>query len=334
MVIDTHAHVTAPQDLYAYKANILAHRGAHGRGKVRVSDDQIEAALRAPVFGGNCHLDQLKEVGTDMQLVSPRPYTMMHSEKPEKLVRWFIEETNDIIGRQAKLFPDVFRPVAGLPQNMGVSPANSVEELERCVKEMGFVGCLINPDPTEGQGDPPPGLGDEYWYPLYEKLVELDVPALIHSAGCRSPREPYSLHFINEESIAIVSLLSSTVFRDFPSLKLIVSHGGGAIPYQIGRYRAMWIRRGNMPFDDALRQLYFDTCLYSPEALELLFKTVGTDRCMFGTEKPGIGSSKDPDTGKWLDDTKPHIEAIDWLTADDRYRIFEGTAKAVYRLDG
>jgi 4-oxalmesaconate hydratase len=334
MIIDTHAHVTAPQELYAYKANILAHRGAHGRGRVTLSDDQIEAALRAPVFGGNSHLDQLKEVGTDLQLVSPRPYTMMHSEKPDKLVRWFIEETNDIIGRQAKLFPDVFRPVAGLPQNMGVSPANSVEELERCVTEMGFVGCLINPDPNEGQGEPPPGLGDEYWYPLYEKLVELDVPALIHSAGCRSPREPYSLHFINEESIAIVSLLGSTVFQDFPSLKLVVSHGGGAIPYQIGRYRAMWIRRGHMPFDAALRQLYFDTCLYSREALELLFKTVGTDRCMFGTEKPGIGSSKDPETGTWLDDTKPHIEAIDWLTEEDRHRIFEGTARSVYRLDG
>ncbi len=333
MIIDSHAHVTAPQELYAYKANILAHRGAHGRGKIGLSDDQITAALQAPVFGGNSHLDQLREVGTDMQLLSPRPYTMMHSEKPEKLVRWFIEETNNIIGRQAKLFPEVFRPVAGLPQNMGVSPANSVDELERCVKEMGFVGCLINPDPNEGQGEPPPGLGDEYWYPLYEKLVELDVPALIHSAGCRSPREPYSLHFINEENIAIVSLLSSTVFQDFPTLRLIVSHGGGAIPYQIGRYRAMWIRRGKEPFDTALRRLYFDTCLYSKDALELLFKTVGVDRCMFGTEKPGIGSSKDPETGRWLDDTKPSIESIEWLSDDDRQQIFEGTAKAVYRLD-
>jgi predicted TIM-barrel fold metal-dependent hydrolase len=61
------------------------------------------------------------------------------------------------------------------------------------------------------------------------------VPALIHSAGCRPPaRESYSLHFILEETIAAASLLGSDVHKDFPSLKLIVSHG--AIPYQAGRF--------------------------------------------------------------------------------------------------
>lgn len=332
MVIDIHAHVTAPQELYAYKAGLLSHRGAHGRGAVKLSNEQIRAAVEAPVFGGNSHIEQLREVGTDLQLISPRPYTMMHSEKPEKLVRWFIEETNNIIARECELYPEVFRGVAGLPQNMGVSPQNSLTELERCVKELGFVGCLINPDPTEGQGPMPPGLGDAYWYPLYEKLVELDVPALVHSAGCRLEREPYSLHFLNEENIAIVSLLSSTVFDDFPTLKLIISHGGGAIPYQVGRYRSMWIRRKKPAFDEDLRKLYFDTCLYSREGLELLFKIAGTDRCLFGTEKPGIGSSKDPVTGKWLDDIKPLIDAMEFLSDADRTQIYEGNAKQLFRL--
>ena len=331
-VIDTHAHVTAPQELYAYKAGLLAHRGAHGRGRISISDEQILEALNTPTFRTVSHLEQLKQVGTDMQLVSPRPYTMMHSEKPEKLVRWYIEETNNIIHRQCELLPDTFRGVAGLPQNMGVNVENSLSELERCVNELGFVGCLINPDPNEGQGPTPPGLGDEYWYPLYAKLVELDVPALVHSAGCRSPREPYSLHFINEESIAIVSLLSSTVFDDFPKLRLVVSHGGGAIPYQIGRYRAMWSRRKSVAFEDELRKLYFDTCLYTQESLDLLFKWVGPDRCMFGSEKPGIGTAKDPKTGEWIDDVKSKIDAIDWLSESDRQRIFEGTATEVYKL--
>ena len=124
-VIDSHAHVTAPGELYAYKAGLLAHRGAHGRGKVNLSDEQIIGALNAPTFGTVSHLEQLEQVGTDMQLVSPRPYTMMHSEKPEKLVRWYIEEVNSLIHRQCQLFPDIFRGVAGLPQNMGESPENS-----------------------------------------------------------------------------------------------------------------------------------------------------------------------------------------------------------------
>jgi len=332
MVIDIHAHVTAPQELYAYKAGLLSHRGAHGRGKVNVSDDLLKQTLEAPVFGGGSHLQQLREVGTDMQLISPRPYTMMHSET-DKLVRWFIEETNNIIARECALYPDTFKGVCGLPQTPGASLDAAVAELDRTVKEFGFVGCLINPDPTEGAGPEPPGLGDEYWYPLYEKLVALDVPALVHSAGCRSGREPYSLHFINEESIAIVSLLSSKVFEDFPKLKLIISHGGGAIPYQVGRYRSMWIRRKLPHFDDCLKQLYFDTCLYSAESLELLFKIVGPERCMFGTEKPGIGSSKNRETGAWLDDIKPVIDGLSILSAADREMIYEGNAKRVFRLE-
>ena len=87
-------------------------------------------------------------------------------------------------------------------------------------------------------------LGDRYWYPLYEKLCELDVPAHIHGTGSRSERSPYSVHFINEETIAVFGLVNSTVLQDFPKLKIIVSHGGGAIPYQLGRFEAPSLRRG------------------------------------------------------------------------------------------
>src|SRR3974377_1203907 len=102
MVIDAHADVTAPEGLYVYKAQILAHRGGHGRGSAAASDEDIVKALNSPVFGGSSHLDQLKEAGTDMQVISPRPYQMMTSESP-KLVTWFTEETNSIIASQVQL---------------------------------------------------------------------------------------------------------------------------------------------------------------------------------------------------------------------------------------
>jgi 4-oxalmesaconate hydratase len=119
------------------------------------------------------------------------------------------------------------------------------------------------------------------------------------------------------------------VFKDFPPLKIVISHGGGAIPYQIGRFRAGAWRRGR-EFDEDLRQLYFDTCLYSEEGLALLFKIVGADNCMFGTERPGTGSVKSPQWGHDLDDLKPVIEGIDFLSAEDKAKIFEGTARTVY----
>ncbi len=333
MIIDSHGHVTAPDKLYVYKAQILSHRGAHGRGGHNCSDDDIKAALNAPVFGGSSHIDQLKEVGTDMQVISPRPYQMMHSEDP-KLVWWWLEETNKIIARQTQLYPKTFRGVCGLPQSPGVSPKEVLPYLEKLVKEDGFVGCLLNPDPSECTDTTVPPLGDRFWYPLYEKLCELDIPGHIHSAGCRSPRLAYSLHFINEENIGVVSLLTSNVFKDFPKLKILVSHGGGAIPYQWARFEASSLRRpGATRFSDAMRNLYYDTVLYSKDSLALLIKTVGADRCLFGTERPGVGTVKDPRTNRWLDETRWLIEDFDWLSAAEKKMIFEDNAKTLFKLD-
>tara|TARA_B110000116_G_C16609722_1_gene478818 strand:- start:307 stop:852 length:546 start_codon:yes stop_codon:yes gene_type:complete len=177
-------------------------------------------------------------------------------------------------------------------------------------------------------------MGDPYWYPLYEKMCELDVPALIHSASCSSPRESYTLHFINEESTAVVSLLESDVFTEFPELKIQVGHGGGAIPYQIARFES-WRSKKNSEerFRDSMRRLWYDTCVYNAEALDLLFKIVGTDRCAFGTELPGTGSSPDRDNDRQFDDLRPVIEdQIPWLTDEDKHLIFEGVARELFEL--
>jgi len=333
MIIDCHAHVSAPADLWSYKSTLLASRGSHGRGGVNVSDAEIlEAANKKGPFPYG-HLDYLDHVHTDMQMISPRPFQMMNSETPEKIVHWFTEETNNIIYRQTQLLPNRFFGVCGLPQPAGRPIEESLPELERCVNELGFKGCLINPDPYENTGPKAPPMGDRYWYPLYEKLCELDVVGHIHSTGSVSEREPYSLHFIVEETIAVNGLLNSNVFKDFPDLKILVSHGGGAVPYQLGRFEAASLRRGGERFSEAMRHLYYDTVLYTQDAAELLIKTVGADRCLFGAECPGVGSVEDPRTGRTLDDVAPNIEAIDWLSADDKAKIFSENAKALFKLD-
>ena len=81
MIIDIHAHFTAPDKLFAYKSNLLAAR-SRPRDKLKLSDELILEALNKPVHGGSSHLEQLDQVGTDIQIISPRPYQMMHSEKP------------------------------------------------------------------------------------------------------------------------------------------------------------------------------------------------------------------------------------------------------------
>ncbi|WP_240477289.1 amidohydrolase family protein [Jiangella muralis] len=334
--IDCHGHVSAPAELYAYKAGLLSHRGAHGRGKPHISDDQIAAALRAPnpSFGNVSHLDHLDEAGIDLQLISPRPFQMMHSETPAKLVEWFTENTNDVIARVCASEPGRFRGIAGLPQSMELAPERWAAELRRCVTDLGFVGAVLNPDPYEGTAVPP-SLGDRFWYPLYEVFCELDVPAFVHSAACRPPaRESYSLHFIQEETQAVIGLLQSQVFQDFPDLKVVVSHGGGAVPYQRGRFRPGPLRRPGAPsFDDQLRKLWYDTCLYTQDSIELLLRAVGVDRCLFGTEKPGTGSVRDPGTGRWIDDIHHLVDAIDWLDDQQRQALYRDNTVELFKLD-
>lgn len=322
MIVDVHGHTVAPAEMYEYQAKLFARRSPF-RGP-KLADDVLEAKLVG-------HLALLDSGGIDVQLISPRPYTMMHSLFGAGVVGAWTRYVNDLIHRQVGLHPERFRGIAGLPQFRTTELGPAVAELERTVTELGFVGCLLNPDPNEGDGTAPPGLGDRYWYPLYEKLCELDVPAMIHSASCSSPRESYSLHFVNEESIAVLGLLNSKVLDDFPDLKIVVAHGGGAIPYQLGRFRARNLKLGAEDFAARLRRLHFDTVLYSADALELLLKVAGPDRCLFGTERPGSGAVLDPATGLSLDDLKPVIEAMPTLTDDDRTLVFEANARRLYQ---
>jgi 4-oxalmesaconate hydratase len=323
LVIDSHAHIVVPAESYKFMAELAANRANPTLGLPKVSDEAVRKA-------GQSIVDIMDKVGTDIQFLSPRPYMQMHSVKPAKVTELWTRHTNDLVYRTVQMFPTRFRAVAGLPQYRDSGPTNCLKELEFRVKEQGFIGCLLNPDPTEGDGPPPPGLGDPFWYPLYEKLCELDVPALIHAAGSCSPRESYTLKFINEESIGIISLTESDVFDRFPNLKLIFPHGGGAIPYQMGRFRAWSIRRGGAYFDDRLKKLHFDTTNYDQDSLELLIKKVGAERVLFATEKPGTGSAPCRETGRDLDDLKPVIEAIDFLSDEDKANIFECNCTRLY----
>lgn len=327
MIIDSHAHLLAPDSLYAYRAQLLGHRGYHKDGH-SVRDEQLaESAAR--------NVALMDGVGTDVQFVSPRPFQQMHSAEPQAIVHRWIAANNDLIARTVEMHPDRFAGVAGLPLCAGASVESCFPELRRAVEDLGFVGVSLNPDPHEGAGYTPP-LGDHFWYPLFEKLVEYDVPALIHSAGCRNGRETYSDHFITEESLAVTSLLRSSALVDFPGLKLIIGHGGGSVPYQIGRWQAARLSTGlgegpdAERFETSLRRLWFDTVLYDKTTLELLFQIVGPDRCLFGTERPGSGSVQDPDTGRSFDDLKPVIDEIAWLSDQDRRAIFEGNVRKAF----
>ena len=241
---------------------------------------------------------------------------------------------NNLIARVVALFPDVFAGVCMLPQSPNTGMATSIAELDRCVTEHGFIGCNLNPDPGGGHFTAPP-LTDRYWYPFYEKMVELDVPAMIHVSGsCNPGLHATGAYYIAADTIAFMQLLEGDLFADFPTLRFIIPHGGGAVPYHWGRYRGLADMLRKPALDDYLmHNIFFDTCVYHQPGIDLLVKVIDTKNILFGSEMVGAVRGIDPRTGHHFDDTKRYVDALA-ISAEQRHAIFEGNARRVFpRLD-
>jgi 4-oxalmesaconate hydratase len=245
--------------------------------------------------------------------------------------RYWSEHCNDLIYRVCQMFPNNFVGVCMLPQSPGVPPANCIPELERCIAELGFVGCNLNPDPSGGYWREPP-LTDRSWYPLYEKMVELDVPAMVHvSATCNPAFHQTGSHYLNADTTAFMQFVQNPqIFKDFPSLRFIIPHGGGAVPYHWGRYRGMNLDMGRPELTElVMRNVWFDTCVYHQPGIDLLFKVISSDNILFATEMIGAVRGKDPNTGRYFDDTKRYVDAVQ-LSEQDQAKVFEANARRVY----
>jgi len=325
MLIDAHGHyTTVPPGLRVFRALQISQMGKPLKKPVAISDEEIRASLEKG------QLKLMDERGIDLMLFSPMASAMGHHFGSARISRHWTEVNNDLIHRVCRLYPSRFVGVCSLPQSPGVSPKDCGEELERCVKDLGFVGCNLNPDPSGGYWTDPP-LGDEWWYPLYEKLQALDVPAMIHaSATCNPAFHTVGSHYLNVDSTAFLQLLDSRVFQDFPRLRLHLAHGGGNVPYQAARYRALCIIHDWEPFDDFIRRFYWDTTLYTQEAMELLIKVVGVDRIIYASEMLGGVNATDPATGRSFDENRRLVDTIAWLSDVDRKKIFEENVRKAY----
>lgn len=328
MIIDCHGHyTTAPAEHDVWRRAQVAAKGGKGQAPPlpKITDDQI----RESILGGQIKIQ--RERGTDLTIFSPRASAMAHHDGDAAMNEQWSEMCNTLIHRVCTLFPRNFVGVCQLPQAPGVPPANCIPELERCVNELGFLGCNLNPDPSGGHWTDPP-MTDRWWYPFYEKLVELDVPAMVHvSSSCNPNFHATGAHYINGDTTAFMQFLTSDLFKDFPSLKFIIPHGGGAVPYHWGRYRGLAQDMGRPPLrEHLLRNVYFDTCVYHLPGTELLAKVIPVDNILFASEVIGAVRGIDPETGHHYDDTKRYIDAVPWLSAADREKIYEGNARRVY----
>jgi 4-oxalmesaconate hydratase len=326
LIIDCHGHyTTAPSGLQTFRAAQLADADAlPSPFDVAVSDDEIRASLEA------AQLRLSRERGTDLTIFSPRASAMGHHLGTEATGTAWARACNDLIARVCELYPDNFVGVAQLPQVAGGDLAASIAEMERCVNELGFVGINLNPDPSGGHWTALP-LTDRFWYPLYEKMCEFDVPAMIHvSASCNANFHATGAHYLNADTTAFMQFVQGDLFADFPSLRFVIPHGGGAVPYHWGRFRGLAQDLGRPTLEEGvLGNVFFDTCVYHRPGIALLLDVVPHDNVLFGSEMVGAVRGVDPRTGHNYDDTKRYLDALD-LDVVSRAKIFSGNALRVY----
>jgi 4-oxalmesaconate hydratase len=333
MIIDIHGHYTTePQQLLAFRDKQLAGLADAMRkpatNELGITDEELVKSVQP-------QLRNQKDRGSDLTIFSPRAAGMAHHVGTEETGIVWSRMSNDLIARICRLLPENFVGVGQLPQHPGVSPKNCIPELERIVNELGFVGVNLNPDPSGGYWTGPP-LTDRWWYPVYEKLVELEVPAMIHvTSSCNPNFHHTGAHYLNADTTAFMQLIQGNLFKEFPTLRFVIPHGGGAVPFHWGRYRGL-AQEMKKPLlsEHLLENVFFDTCVYHLPGIELMAKVIPIDNILFASEMLGAVKGIDPETGHHYDDTKRYIDQVKTLSEADRYKIFEGNARRVYpRLD-
>jgi 4-oxalmesaconate hydratase len=333
MIIDCHGHyTTSPPAHQAFRDAQLAHL-ADPTLPAPVSPQITDAEIRASIE--NNQLKLLRERGSDLMILSPKASAMGHHVNDATTARVWARASNDLVHRVVSMFPDDFAAVCQLPQTPSGSLDDSIEELRRCVEQLGFVGCNLNPDPSGGYWTSKP-LTDEFWFPLYEAMVELDVPAMVHVSGSCNPNfHALGAHYLNADTTAFMQFVEGDLFGRFPTLRFVIPHGGGAVPYHWGRFRGLADRLNRPdPTEHLMGNVFFDTCVYHQPGIDLLAEVIDSRNILFASEMLGaVPYGKNPDTGQFWDDTKRYVDALE-LPEDDARQVFELNVRRVYpRLD-
>jgi 4-oxalmesaconate hydratase len=333
VIIDCHGHyTTAPKALEEWRnrqiAGIKDPSAKPRASDLVIGDDDIRQTIEAN------QLKLMRQRGSDLTIFSPRASFMAHHIGDFEVSSTWAAICNELCYRVSELFPEHFVPAAMLPQSPGVDPATCIPELVKCVEQYGNVAINLNPDPSGGHWQEPP-LTDRWWYPIYEKMVEYDLPAMVHvSTSCNPAFHTTGAHYINADTTAVMQLIQGDLFKDFPTLRFIIPHGGGAAPYHWGRYRGL-AQELKKPLlaEHLLNNVYFDTCVYHQPGIDLLARVIPVKNVLFASEMIGAVRGVDPQTGHNYDDTRRYIEALA-LSPEDRAMIYEGNARRVYpRLD-
>ena len=323
--IDVHAHILAEDTIALWQKE--APKVAPRLSAIDADFSVIEVAgvpYRPFPRGGwdlEARLKDMDAAEVDVQVLSNTPQTFLYDQDPG-LTATTAALQNDQIAKLVKARPDRFMGMATLPMQ---DPARAVAELTRAVRELGLVGAQIGSH-IEGKNLDDPGLA-----PFWAAVAELDAFIMIHptkpAAGDRN-KAYYLSNLIGnplETTIAAASLTFGGVMERHPTLKILLVHGGGYVPYQYGRWTHGWKARDEpkrflkVDPEASVRRFYYDTITHGKPALEYLVALMGASRIVLGSDYPY-------DMGNW--ELVRQARALS-ISDADKARILGGNAAAL-----
>jgi aminocarboxymuconate-semialdehyde decarboxylase len=328
VTIDIHSHVAVPAAAEYVKpyleasANPLA---AFATPETKELGQRQDADRRSRMIELDERLADLDAMGIDRQLVMPPPPQCYYTVPVEVAVT-AARMVNDGVAAYVARKPDRFVALGSVPMPDGNEAAN---ELERCMKELGFKGVQILTNVAGKE------ISEAAYAPFWKKAEELGALVFVHPNGFTEARRLSRFYFNNvignpfETTIALHYLIFDGVLERHPDLKIIAAHGGGYLGGYSGRIDHVWgarsDARGELPKPPTsyLKKIYFDTVVFTPHQLEALVKTFGTDRILLGTDYPYDMAEYDP---------LGHVASVESLDAAARAAIAGGNAKRLLGL--
>jgi len=285
LVVDFHAHVLEREGLdRSWMHNVASGFGANGPAKPGSRQEGLHRRLLDPAG----HLDDMDRLGIDVSVLSLSTVISGGQWAEPDVDLELNRRANDHIVELVRAHPDRFVGSFSLPlQDLALS----LEELERCVVELGL--RIVNL-PAAARGV---YLGDPRFFPLWEAVSERGLISFVHPDGVTDPwYQEYSLwNSVGqavEETKVMSSLIYQGVFERWPSVRIVMGHGGGYLPHYYGRHdrnvanRPETARNITGKPSDYLGRFYYDTCVYVPHVLEELVDLVGADHIVLGSDWP------------------------------------------------
>ena len=290
--IDAHTHVAVPAAGQFIKPHLdlsTIPLGHFASAETKELNAKQEADIGSRIRGNyDERFADMDKMGVDMQLVMPPPPQLYHTVALEYAVP-AARMINDGIAEFVSKHPDRFIPTGNVPMQDGNEAA---KELEYCMKTLKFKGVeiLTNVNGKE--------LSDPAFAPFWKKAEELDALVIIHPNGFTEGKRLSRFYFNNiignpfETTLALHYLIFDGVLERHPKMKIFAMHGGGYLGAYSGRIDHAWGARSdcqaNLPKPPThyLKQIYFDTVVFTPLQLEALVKTFGLDHVIMGTDYP------------------------------------------------